>query len=66
MIPAGFRGIVNDVVAIYVLGVRLAGAFVARWCAGRKAEIMEGAFQGREDGPEPVARLCDDRWRQRI
>jgi hypothetical protein len=29
----------------------LAGAFVARWCAGYKVESTDGAFQIREDAP---------------
>lgn len=53
MTPAGFRGVVNDAVAIYFRDVRLAGAFVARWCAGQTVEIMEGAFRVREDAPAP-------------
>ena len=55
MTPAGFRGIVNDAVAIYFRDVRLAGAFVARWCAAAQTvEVTEGAFRVREDEPARV------------
>jgi hypothetical protein len=53
MTPAGFRGVVNDAIAVYFLDVNLAGAFVARWCAGRKVEMTAGAFRVREDAPAP-------------
>jgi hypothetical protein len=53
MAPSGMRGVVNDALAIYFLGAAIAGAFVARWCAGRKPEIDEGAFMVREDAPAP-------------
>jgi hypothetical protein len=56
MTPAGLRGLINDAVAIYFLDATLAAAFVTRWCAGSKVEIMEGAFQVREDRPAPPAR----------
>ena len=53
MTPAGFRGVVNDAVAIYFADITLAGAFVARWCAGCRVETAEGAFQVRKDTPAP-------------
>jgi hypothetical protein len=31
----------------------LAGAFVARWCAGKKPETKRGAFRFRDDAPTP-------------
>jgi hypothetical protein len=53
MTPTGFRGVINDAVAVYFLDVVLAGAFVARWCAGARVEVAEGAFRVREDAPRP-------------
>jgi hypothetical protein len=53
MTPAGRRGIVNDAVAIYFVDAALAGAFVARWCAGQKPETERGAFRFRDDAPTP-------------
>jgi hypothetical protein len=51
MTPAGFRGVVNDAVAIYFLDRASAAGLVARWCAISKAEIAGGAFLIREDEP---------------
>ncbi|MFI4948226.1 MAG: hypothetical protein ACHQC9_05455 [Alphaproteobacteria bacterium] len=51
MTPSGLRGVVNDAVAVYFSDAALAGAFVARWCRGERAEIVEGAFRVREDAP---------------
>jgi hypothetical protein len=53
--PAGLRGVVNDAVAFYFTDVRLAGAFVARWCAGGHPQIAGGTFTMRED--DPAARI---------
>src|SRR5437762_11351216 len=36
--PAGTRGVLNDAISIYFADATLAGAFVARWCAGPKVE----------------------------
>jgi hypothetical protein len=49
--PSGVRGVLNDAVSIYFLDATLASAFVARWCAGYKAESAGGVFQVREDQP---------------
>jgi hypothetical protein len=51
--PSGVRGVLNDAISIYFADAMLAGAFVARWCTGSKAETMGGAFQVREDEPAP-------------
>jgi hypothetical protein len=51
MTPAGFRGVLNDAVAIYFLDATSAAAFVSRWCAGSKVEISDGAFRVCEDQP---------------
>ena len=54
MTPSGMRGVLNDAVSIYFLDPTLASAFVARWCAGYKVEMVDGVFRVRTD--EPVAR----------
>ena len=51
MTPSGLRGILNDAVAVYFCDATLAGAFVARWCRGARADIVDGAFRVREDAP---------------
>jgi hypothetical protein len=55
MTPSGTRGALNDAVSIYFPDAALAGAFVARWCIGYKAETPDGAFRVREDEPTPRA-----------
>ncbi|HEV2334226.1 MAG TPA: hypothetical protein VGS13_01890 [Stellaceae bacterium] len=57
MTPSGLRGVVNDAVAVYFCDATLASAFVARWCRGDRAEIVEGAFRVREDAP-PARRVA--------
>jgi hypothetical protein len=34
--PSGMRGVLNDAISIYLADAMLAGAFVARWCVGRR------------------------------
>jgi hypothetical protein len=53
MTPSGMRGVLNDAISIYFLDPTLAGAFVARWCAGYRAETAGGVFQVRDDAPAP-------------
>jgi hypothetical protein len=53
MTPSGIRGVLNDAASIYFLDTTLAGAFVARWCAGYRVETAGGVFQVREDEPVP-------------
>ena len=53
MAPAGLHGPLNDAIAIYFNDATLAAAFVARWCAGYRAESTDGVFQIREDEPTP-------------
>jgi len=53
MTPSGARGVVNDAIAIYFADATIASAFVARWCAGHKAEAADGLFRVREDEPTP-------------
>jgi hypothetical protein len=47
------RGVLKDMVSIYFAGATLASAFVARWCAGCRAETASGVFQVRVDEPAP-------------
>ena len=51
--PSSTRGVVNDALAIYFADVALANAFVARWCASQKVEIVDGVYRVREDEPTP-------------
>jgi hypothetical protein len=53
MTPSGTRGVLNDALSVYFLDPTLAGAFVARWCAGYKVETSEGVFRVRDDEPIP-------------
>jgi len=57
MTPSGSRGVLNDAVSIYFLDPTLACAFVARWCAGQRAETAGGVLQIREDEPVSRARV---------
>jgi hypothetical protein len=45
MTASGMRGIVNDVMAVYLADAAVASAFVARWCVGHKAESMHVLFR---------------------
>jgi len=51
--PTGMRGVLNDALSVYFLDPTLAGAFMARWCAGYKVETAEGVFRVRDDEPTP-------------
>jgi len=53
MTPSGVRGPVNDAVAVYFADATIAAGFVARWCAGHRAESRDGLFRVREDEPAP-------------
>ena len=53
MTPSGTHGVLNDAASIYFADVAVAGAFVARWCAGYKVETSGGVYQVREDEPTP-------------
>jgi hypothetical protein len=57
MTPSGLRGVLNDAVAVYFCDAALAGAFVARWCRGGRAETVDGAFRIRDDAP-PLRRAA--------
>jgi hypothetical protein len=41
----GVRGVQNHAISIYFLDATLAGAFVARWCAGSRIETEGGVFR---------------------
>src|SRR5258708_16466082 len=58
MTPSGARGVVNDAIAIYLADATIASAFVARWCAGHRAEAADGLFRVREDEPTPPTVAC--------
>jgi hypothetical protein len=51
--PASTRGVVNDALAICFADAALASAFVARWCAMQRVEIVDGVYQVRNDEPTP-------------
>jgi hypothetical protein len=51
MTPSGLRGVLNDAIAVHFNDPALAGAFVARWCRGHRADTIEGAFQIHENAP---------------
>src|SRR5262249_49700312 len=53
MTPSGMRGVLNDAISLYFADATLAGALVARWGVGSKAEPAGGVFQVREDEPAP-------------
>jgi hypothetical protein len=53
--PSSTRGVVNDALATYFLDATIASAFVARWCAARRAEIVDGVFRVGEE--EPAQRI---------
>ena len=48
MTPSGIRTVTNDAVALYFADAAIASAFVARWCAGHRAEAADGLFRVRE------------------
>src|ERR1700746_198837 len=47
--PASTGGVANDALAICFADATLASAFVARWCAMQRVEIVDGVYQGRDD-----------------
>ena len=53
----------NDALAVYFLDATIASAFVARWCAAQRVEIVDGVYQVRDD--EPILRIINDRHRTR-
>jgi hypothetical protein len=57
--PSDIRTIVKDAVAVYFADAGIAGAFVAQWCAGHRAETAVGLFRVREDEPTPRVGAAD-------
>ena len=57
MTPTGQLGALTAAVSIYFGDPTLAGAFVARWCAGGRTETAGGVFRVREDEPIPRVRV---------
>jgi hypothetical protein len=53
MTPSSTRGVANDALAICFADATLASAFVARWCAMQRVEIVDGVYQVRDDEPTP-------------
>jgi len=51
--PSSTQGVVNDALAICFADATLASAFVARWCAMQRVEIVDGVYQVRDDEPTP-------------
>jgi len=51
--PSSIRGVVNDALAVYFLDATIASAFVVRWCAAQKVEIVDGVYRVRDDEPRP-------------
>src|SRR6266446_3884991 len=51
--PSSTRGVVNDALAVYFLDATIASAFVARWCAAQRLEIVDGVYRVRDDEPTP-------------
>jgi hypothetical protein len=54
--PSSTRGVVNDALAICFADATLASAFVARWCAMPRVEIVDGVYRVRDDEPTPRIR----------
>jgi hypothetical protein len=46
-------GVVNDALAICFADTALASAFVARWCAMQRVEVVDGVYQVRDEEPTP-------------
>jgi hypothetical protein len=51
--PSSTLGVVNDALAVYFADVTTASAFVARWCAAQRPEMVDGAYRVRDDEPTP-------------
>jgi hypothetical protein len=53
MTPSSTRGVANDALAICFADATLASAFVARWCAMQRVEIVDGVYQVRDEEATP-------------
>jgi hypothetical protein len=58
--PSSTQGVVNDVLAICFADATLASAFVARWCAMQRVEIVDGVYWVYDDGCHGSERACTD------
>jgi hypothetical protein len=47
--PSSTQGVVNDVLAICFADATVASAFVARWCAMQRVEVVDGVYRIRDD-----------------
>jgi hypothetical protein len=52
-IPSSTRGVVTDALAICFADATLPSAFVARWCAMQRVEVVDGVYWVRDDEPMP-------------
>ena len=43
----------NDALAVYFLDATIASAFVARWCAAQRVEIVDGVYRVHDDERMP-------------
>ena len=59
--PSRLPGGVSDAIAVHFGDPALAGAFIARWCRGARADTIDGAFQVREADPSFAGRDRGDR-----
>jgi hypothetical protein len=61
--PSSTRGVVNDALAVYFLDATIASAFVARWCAAQRIEIVDGVYRVRDRRADipPWKRACTRR-----
>jgi hypothetical protein len=54
--------VVNDALAVYFLDVTIASAFVARWCAAQRVEIVDGYIRSATTNRRHESvRLCTGR-----
>jgi hypothetical protein len=51
--PFKHARLVNDALAVYLLDATIGSAFVARWCAAQRVEIVDGVYRVRDDEPTP-------------
>jgi hypothetical protein len=61
--PSSTRGVVTDALAVYFLDATIASAFVARWCAAQRIEIVDGVYRVRDRRADipPWKRACTRR-----
>jgi hypothetical protein len=64
--PSRLPGSVSDAIAVHFGDPALAGAFIARWCRGGRADTVDGAFQVRDADFLLVGRDRADRADRRL